>query len=63
MLHFIAYNPYKPPAGRIIYAVLECLCYMEKMEFGRKCRLRRVGQREETRPNRVKEKWTESEKE
>lgn len=25
MLHFIAYNPHKPPTVRIIYAVWECL--------------------------------------
>lgn len=36
LLHFMAYNPHKPPVAGIIYVVFECLCYMEKMEFGKK---------------------------
>lgn len=38
----MAQNLHKPPAARIIYAVSECLCYTEKVEFGRKCRLRKA---------------------
>lgn len=44
----VSFHSLKPPTAGIIYAFLECLCYMEKMEFGRKCSLKKKkGDREE----------------